>query len=99
TCLMAGTAIADEPTGTPGATAPPTPTNQLPPAHSGHDTAPPVPQPNIPGITGDVVEQAGVGGNVGYGRAGVPELGGSAGLPKAQDIRAINFSPQIGWFL
>jgi len=85
--------------GTPDATAPPTPTGELPPAHSDSDPAPPVPTPNIPGINGDIVEQAGVGGTVGYGRAGVLELGGAAGLTLAQDIRAVNFSPSIGWFL
>jgi hypothetical protein len=72
---------------------------QLPPASSDADPAPPVPTPNIPGLNGDIVEQAGVGGAVGYGRAGVLELGGSAGLTLAQDIRAVNFSPSIGWFL
>lgn len=85
--------------GTPDKTAAPTPSGQLPPATSDHDVAPPVPTPTIPGINGDVVEQAGVGGTVGYGRAGVLELGGAAGLTIAQDIRAINFSPSIGWFL
>jgi len=95
-------AFADEPvpnSGTPDATAAPTPTGELPPAHSDHDAAPPVPTPNVPGLNGDIVEQAGVGGTVGYGRAGVLELGGAAGLTLAQDIRAVNFSPSIGWFL
>jgi hypothetical protein len=102
TCLMSGVAMADDDgvvSNTPEATAAPTPTNQLPPAQSDADPAPPVPVPNVPGLTGDVVEQAGVGGSVGYGRAGVLELGGSAGLTMAQDIRAVNFSPSIGWFL
>lgn len=93
----ANTTSADS--GTPAKDAPPTPTGQLPPATSDHDAAPPVPTPAIPGINGDVVEQAGVGGTVGYGRAGVLELGGAAGLTLAQDIRAINFSPSVGWFL
>ncbi len=96
-------ALADDPvedvTGTPEAGAPPTPSGQLPPATSDADPAPPVPTPVIPGINADVVEQAGVGGRVGYGRAGVLELGGAAGLTLAQDIRAVNFSPSIGWFL
>jgi hypothetical protein len=84
---------------TPESTAAPTPSGQLPPAQSDADPAPPVPTPNIPGINGEVVEQAGVGGTVGYARAGVLELGGAAGLTLAQDIRAVNFSPSIGWFL
>lgn len=102
TCLMTSVALADNETpvsGTPESGAAPTPSGQLPPATSDADPAPPVPQPNIPGITGDVVEQAGVGGTVGYARAGVLELGGSAGLTMAQDIRALNFSPSVGWFL
>jgi hypothetical protein len=86
-------------THTPESTAAPTPTGQLPPAQSDADPAPPVPTPNVPGLNGEVVEQAGVGGTVGYGRAGVLELGGAAGLTLAQDIRAVNFSPSIGWFL
>src|SRR6185369_14519276 len=53
----------------------------------------------VPGLNGDIVDQAGVGGTVGYGRAGVLELGGAAGLTMAQDIRAVNFAPSIGWFL
>ena len=86
-------------THTPESTAAPTPSGQLPPAQSDADPAPPVPTPNIPGLNGDIVDQAGVGGAVGYGRAGVLELGGAAGLTIAQDIRAMNFSPSIGWFL
>jgi len=86
-------------THTPESTAEPTPSGQLPPATSDADPAPQVPTPNIPGITGDVVEQAGVGGSTGYARAGVLELGGAAGLTMAQAIRAVNFSPSIGWFL
>jgi hypothetical protein len=86
-------------THTPESTAAPTPTGQLPPVQSDADPAPPVPTPTIPGLNGDIVDQAGVGGSVGYARAGVLELGGAAGLTMAQDIRAVNFSPSIGWFL
>ena len=89
----------DEIENTPNKTAPPTPTGQLPPAQSTTDEQPPVPTPAVPGVNTDVVEQAGVGGPTGYARAGVLELGGAAGLTLAQDIRAINFSPSIGWFL
>lgn len=91
--------VTNEETGTPEKDAPPTPSGQLPPVQSDNDPAPPVPTPTVPGINGEVVEQAGVGGAVGYGRTGVLELGGSAGLTLAQDIRALNFSPSIGWFL
>jgi len=95
-------AFADEPvpnSGTPEATAPPTQATALPPAHDDKDPAPAVPTPAVPGVGGGLVEQAGIGGEVGYARAGVLELGGSAGLTLAQDIRAVNISPQIGWFI
>jgi len=36
---------------------------------------------------------------VGYGRAGVLELGGSAGFAFASDYRQMNLSPTIGWFV
>ena len=91
--------VTTEDSGTPAEDAPPTPSSQLPPVQSDNDPAPPVPTPTVPGINGSVVEQAGVGGSVGYARTGVLELGGSAGLTLAQDIRALNFSPSIGWFL
>ncbi len=111
-CLLLGPALAwaDEPqpennppasndeSGTPNKTAPPTPTNQLPPAQSTHQEAPPVPMPSLPGVQ-PPVEQAGVGGPVGYGRAGVLELGGFLGLNAAQKVRDLNFSPMFGWFV
>lgn len=85
-------------TGTPNKTAPPTPTNKLPPAKSTHDEAPPVPTPAMPGL-GAPVEQAGIGSMTGYGRAGVLELGGFMGLNISQNIRDLNISPMFGWFL
>jgi hypothetical protein len=81
-----------------GKTAPPTPPAQLPPPESTADPQPPVAKPVLP-TAGGLVEQAGVGGNVGYGRAGVLELGGSAGLMMAPDFRNVNFAPMIGWFI
>jgi hypothetical protein len=86
-------------TGTPGSTATPTPTSELPAPTSDHDVAPPVASPGAALPPGGFVEQAGVGGVVGYGRAGVLELGGSAGFTIASDYRNINFSPSVGWFL
>jgi len=83
----------------PDADAPPTPDEELPPPTSDADPAPPVARPDMSLPPGGVVQQAGVGGTVGYGRAGVLELGGSAGLMIAPDFRDINFSPQIGWFV
>jgi hypothetical protein len=81
-----------------GKTAPPTPPKDLPPPQSDSDPQPPVASPVAP-IAGGLVEQAGVGGTVGYGRAGVLELGGSAGLMLAPDFRNVNFAPMIGWFI
>jgi hypothetical protein len=83
--------------GTPGTDAAPTPTSELPAAKSDNDVQPEVASPGMP--TGGIVSQAGVGGVVGYGRAGVLELGGSAGFAFASDYRSLNFSPSIGWFI
>jgi hypothetical protein len=80
-------------------TAPPTPPTQLPPSQSDKDPAPPVASPDVALPPGGLVEQAGVGGVVGYGRAGVLELGGSAGIVLASDFRNVNVSPSIGWFV
>jgi hypothetical protein len=80
-------------------TAPPTPQEQLPTPRSDTDVAPPVAKPDIVLPPGGVVEQAGIGGVVGYGRPGVLELGGSAGLMIAPNFRSVNVSPSIGWFI
>ena len=69
----------------------------LPESASDDDPAPPVATPGTP--TGMVVKQAGVGGQVGYGRAGVLELGGSAGFTAASDFTNVNITPSIGWFV
>lgn len=82
---------------TPGSTAAPTPSSELPAAKSDNDVAPEVASPGMP--PGGIVSQAGVGGVVGYGRAGVLELGGSAGFSFASNYRNMNLSPTIGWFL
>lgn len=103
-CLGTSAALADDPqgnanTGTPGSTAAPTNPQQLPPAQSSHDTAPPVASPDVTLPPGGVVEQAGVGGTTAYGRPGVLELGGAAGLTIASGITDFNFSPSVGWFV
>jgi hypothetical protein len=82
---------------TPGATAAPTAPSDLPPAQSDNDVQPEVASPGMP--PGGIVSQAGVGGLVGYGRAGVLELGGSGGFAFASDYRSMNLSPTIGWFV
>ena len=69
----------------------------LPPPVSDNDPQPEVPTPGVP--PGGFVEQAGVGGIVGYGRAGVLELGGSAGFSTGGGMAQINVAPSIGWFV
>lgn len=68
----------------------------LPKPQSDNDPLPEVAAPAMP--PGGLVKQAGVGGLVGYGRAGVLELGGSAGLTAASDLTQVNVAPSIGWF-
>jgi len=86
-----------EPEATPAKTAPPTSPENLPPSRSDTDVQPPVASPAIP--PGGVVSQAGVGGSTGYGRAGVLELGGSAGFRVGSGFSEVSVSPSIGWFL
>lgn len=69
----------------------------LPTPQSDDDPHPEVAAPATP--AGGLVKQAGVGGVVGYGRAGVLELGGSAGFTAATDLTQVNVAPSIGWFL
>jgi hypothetical protein len=69
----------------------------LPPVESDNDPQPEVATPGVP--PGGFVEQAGVGGKVGYGRAGVVELGGSAGFTAGGDLTQVNVAPSIGWFV
>lgn len=73
------------------------PQESLPEPTSDNDAAPPVASPMAP-QTG-LVEQAGIGGATAYGRAGVLELGGSAGLIAGDDYTQIEFSPSIGYFI
>lgn len=69
----------------------------LPPSQSTDEPAPPVASPGAP--AGLLVKQAGVGSPTGYGRAGVLELGGSAGFTAAPDFTQVNVTPEIGWFV
>ncbi len=82
---------------TPGKSAAPTTPAALPTPQSDDDVQPQVASPGMP--AGGIVSQAGVGGVIGYGRAGVLELGGSAGFTFATDYRNLNFAPTIGWFV
>jgi hypothetical protein len=69
----------------------------LPPPRSDDDPHPEVATPGTP--AGGFVEQAGIGGSTGYGRAGVLELGGAAGFTAATDLTQVNVAPSIGWFV
>jgi hypothetical protein len=53
--------------------------------------------PGVP--SGGIVKQAGVGGQTGYGRAGVLELGGAASFRAGSGFQQASISPSIGWFL
>src|SRR5688500_10090634 len=68
-----------------------TPRSELPPPRSDHDPQPPVPAPTVP-ETG-VTKQAGVGGSQACSRAGVLELGGSAGWAAASNFTRFELSP------
>jgi hypothetical protein len=101
-CLLAlaTPAVAqDAPVEDTGKTEPPTAEQDLPAAQSDNDPQPEVAAPIDALPPGGLVRQAGVGGVVGYGRAGVLELGGSAGLMLASGFRNMNISPTIGWFI
>lgn len=73
------------------------PQEELPRSQSDNDAAPPVASPMSP-QTG-VIKQAGVGGEMAYGRAGVLELGGSAGLVAGDNYTQVDFTPSIGYFI
>jgi hypothetical protein len=73
------------------------PSESLPPPQSDTDPIPPPPSPVV-GTQG-VTKQAGIGSTQAYGRAGVLELGGSAGFRGASNFTQLNFDPSIGWFV
>jgi hypothetical protein len=93
TLALATPALADDEQ----TTAPPTPQENLPEPTSDNDPAPPVAAPVD--LDANVVKQAGVGGVTGYGRRGVLELGGYAGMMIAPGFRNVNVSPMFGWFV
>jgi len=68
----------------------------LPPARSEFDPQPRVSGPVLP--PGGLVQQAGVGGETAYARAGVLELGGSAAFGVAGELLTLRIAPSIGWF-
>ncbi len=76
----------------------------LPPPRS-YNTPPPPPAPplstetaarGMPAIA--VTKEAGIGGTQAYGRAGVLELGGSAGLSLSGAFTQLSINPSVGWF-
>ena len=77
------------------ANAAPTAAEDIAPPTSDDDPTPEVASP----ASGGLVEQAGIGGATGYGRAGVLELGGAAGFRMGSDFSQVNVSPSIGWFI
>jgi hypothetical protein len=100
-CALPAMASAQqEPIGEPGeeeAIGEGTPPEALPPPRSHDDPRPPVAAPMVPKV--GVTKQAGVGGSQAYGRAGVLELGGSAGFSAASNYRRFELSPSIGLFV
>jgi hypothetical protein len=104
-CLGAPLALADpqapsaDAQGTPDRSAAPTPADRLPPPVSTHEPYPEVPSPAVALPPGGIIKQAGIGSPVAYGRVGVLELGGSAGLTVASGFRDVNVSPSLGWFI
>lgn len=74
-----------------------TPRSELPPPRSDNDPQPQVPAATVPS-TG-VTKQAGVGGSQAYARAGVLELGGSAGWAAASNFTRFELSPSFGLFV
>ncbi|MCK6545773.1 hypothetical protein L6R52_07890 [Myxococcota bacterium] len=73
------------------------PSDQLPPVRSDDDERPTPPALSKPQV--GVVKQAGIGGEVAYGRARVLELGGSALFTAADDFTQVTVAPTIGWFV
>lgn len=68
----------------------------LPAARSDFDPQPRVSGPQPP--PGGLIQQAGVGGETAYARAGVLELGGSASFAVAGELLTLRIAPSIGWF-
>lgn len=70
------------------------------------ETATPDPTPRLPGIMQrdedpviDVVEQAGVGGPVGYASSGVLEVGGMGSIESIEGFTTLRLAPYVGWFI
>lgn len=75
---------------------PPAAVAPLPPPTSDNDPQPRVSGPTTP--SAGLIQQAGVGGETAFGRAGVLELGGSAAFAVAGELLTLRIAPSIGWF-
>lgn len=71
---------------------------QDPPSSQSGSTDPDSSPSNGPGRA-YLVKRAGIGGPIGYARAGVLELGGSAGFSTNSHLTQFTLTPTIGWFL
>lgn len=63
------------------------------------DPRPEAPQPIVGAERPPIRQQAGIGSDISFARAGVIELGGSAGLTLASDFTSFNLSPSVGYFI
>jgi hypothetical protein len=59
----------------------------------------PTPPAPVVGTRTGVIDQAGAGSNVSYARAGVLELGGSAGFSAASNYTRFELEPSLGYFI
>src|SRR5262245_4085602 len=73
-----------------------TPRCTVPPGTEKVEEPPPPPAPSVMLPQHGVTKQAGVGSPVAYGRAGVLELGGSAGFSAASNYTRFQLSPSVG---
>ena len=69
-----------------------------PAAKAGHEALPPAPKVH-PIEEMHLIEQAGVGSEVAYGRSGVLELGGAFNFNGIGSQSSLSLTPSIGWFV
>ncbi len=65
-------------------------------AQNRRDPVPTAPTLDVP--ESGIVSQAGAGNDIGYARAGVLELGGSASFTRARGLTEFGFAPSLGYF-
>lgn len=96
--VMAGVAIGALPAQAAGPSPAAAAIDRASSALSGPQPPPPAPNP-LHDVELGVVEQAGVGSNTAYARAGVIELGGGLSWTAGQTVRTFALKPQVGYFL